>query len=242
MKASVAGQYKLPSMILLIGCIILTPNSLWLNQARSDKANSIAIKERPSASFFSFGHQEFASILIALQGLSSTVNAWSMASSPEANPELRERVNKKFDEFLTNLPFLAKESLGMREIFLFPASYLAFERNDIDRAIEVAQAGAKDPRLEVDLILSVAYLTHIFKGDFNSTAAAYERVLVHFPSSTWLKNVIAELRAGRDPLVRPGKDRTLACKMLNNAFPLARDRLIKRKICTEEIGNSKETQ
>ena len=121
----------------------------------------------PIQAVLSNGHNEFAWTIIAIQGLAQTVNTWSTLDNRNVDQRTKDIQLGKFDDSLSNLPDLANQALGMRELFLFPASVLAFEMNDIDRAVEVARMGAKDIRLEADLALSIAYLTHIFKGDLH---------------------------------------------------------------------------
>jgi len=65
----------------------------------------------------------------------------------------------------------------------------------------------------------------------------YDRVAVHFPTARWLHETSNQLRRGIDPSKRSGKDKTIFCKMLSNAFPLAKKRLVQRGLCTPfQIG------
>lgn len=188
----------------------------------------------PLQTFVSQGHQEFGWTLIALDGLASTVNAWNIFNSANQSESTRSLMLSKFEDFLDVTPELAKQSLGMRELFLFPTSFLAFEINDIDRAILVARAGAADTRIEADLSVAIAYLSHIFKGDLAQAAKDYERVYMHFPNAQWLKSTIDSLKSGVDPYQRAGRERSKTCIALAKAFPLAKKRLIERGVCTTE--------
>jgi hypothetical protein len=188
----------------------------------------------PIQAVISNGHNEFAWTIIGIQGLAQTVNVWSILHTPNVDQRIREVQLGKFDDSLANLPDLASQALGMRELFLFPASVLAFEMNDIDRAVEVARMGAKDIRLEADLALSIAYLTHIFKGDLQQAAKDYERVQLHYPNVSWLKETIASLKMGIDPFKRQGRSRSKICFMMSRAFPLSKQRLIERGVCNQD--------
>ncbi|MFZ9520258.1 MAG: hypothetical protein ACO3A4_07265 [Silvanigrellaceae bacterium] len=179
------------------------------------------------------GHLEFAWLVVAIQGLAETVNTWTTLDAKHIDIHTRTVQLAKFEDTLSVLPDLANQTLGMRELFLFPASVMAFELSDINRAIEIARLGAKDIRLEADLALSIAYLTHIFKGDLKQAASDYERVQLHYPNVSWLKETIALLKMGVDPFQRPGRSRGKICFMMTKAFPLSKNRLIERGICNK---------
>lgn len=232
-------KFKITATILLIAAGILSLTvSIVLNAPEKPQPRPIAnIQNFPLQAVVSMGHEEFAWTLVAIQSLAATINAWTLKNSSNIDPQEQKRVFAKFDEALIGLAPLAQVSLGMREVFTFPASLLAFEFNDIDRAINVARLGANDKRLEVDLILSVAFLTHIFKGDLKAAAEDYQRVSAQFPNATWLQDSVRLLKQGIDPSKRAGKDKTILCKMLANAFPLAKKKLVQRNLCTpKQIG------
>jgi hypothetical protein len=221
------------SLALVAGGILCLFASLHLQRAQTlHSGSNIQIQKFPIHATASFGHREFAWTLIAIESLAATVNAWNSRNNPNIDESRQARMQQKFDESLEGLAGIAEFSLGMREVFTFPASFLAFELNDLDRAIAVARAGAKDFRLEADLALSIAFLTHIFKGDLRAAADDYERVSVHFPEAVWLKETVNSLRQGIDPSKRAGKDKTILCKMLANAFPLAKKKLVQRNLCS----------
>ena len=227
------------SSVVLVGFGILSlMSSLALHSSDKQSAGRhTQFQNIPLHATSSMGHTEFAWTLVAIQSLAATVNAWNAHDSEAIDASEKARNIAKFEESLEILPALAEASLGMREVFTFPASFLAFELNKIDRAIEIARAGANDIRIEADLALSIAFLTHIFKGDLIRAADDYQRVAMHFPTATWLQDTIRMLRQGIDPSTRAGKDKTILCKMLANAFPLAKKKLVQRKLCSlQQIG------
>lgn len=181
-----------------------------------------------------FGHREFAWSLWGLNGLAATVNAWHADTAKELTAHQRKQIDDKLRAFVADIPEFAKESIGMREIFIFPASYYAFVRNDVDVALTIARAGADDPRLAADLVLTVAYLTHLFNGDLSAAAHAYEKVLEVFPNSQWLNKTISKLRSGVDPFLSDDESKQKNCKQLLIMFPLSKKRLIERKICPND--------
>lgn len=225
--------------VLMIGlgmCFLAASSFIYKPNGSEHKVNK-QIQNFPIHAITSFGHREFAWTLLAIEGLAATVNIWNTQNTPDLSKSEREKLLAKFEDSLNTLPGLAEESLGMREVFTLPASFLAFELNDIDKAISVARQGARDIRLEADLALSIAFLTHIFKGDLSKAADDYDRVAVNFPTAGWLRETSSQLRRGIDPSKRPGKDKTIFCKMLANAFPLAKKRLVQRGLCTpSQIG------
>lgn len=239
-----AGEQKLlwprlksvyPHSLLLTAGVTLIASALWL-ASRQDKRpaprGSLSRFAIPAA--LSFGHREFAWSLWALNGLAATVNAWHAETAVEQSAEQREQIEKKLSAFVLDIPEFAKESIGMREIFIFPASYFAFVKNEADVALDIARAGAGDPRLAADLVLTVAYLTHLFKGDLNAAAQAYEKVLEVFPNSQWLNKTISKLRRGVDPFLSDEESKRKNCKQLLIIFPLSKKRLVERKICPNE--------
>jgi len=239
-----AGEQKLlwprlksiyPHSLMLAAGVTLIASALWL-VSRQDKRpvtrGSLSNFAIPAA--LSFGHREFAWSLWALNGLAATVNAWHADTTTELSAQQREQINKKLRAFVADIPEFAKESIGMREIFIFPASYFAFVKNEADVALDIARAGAGDPRLAADLVLTVAYLTHLFNGDLNAAAHAYEKVLEVFPNSQWLNKTISKLRSGEDPFLSDEESKQKNCKQLLIMFPLSKKRLVERKICPNE--------
>jgi len=237
-----SAKYKLPAQILFAGLTFLLMAVYLQEKFPRLREHNAETQKFPIQFFVSNGHREYAWTVIALNGLASSVNAWTGFVDPETTLEQRTRLTDKFNDTLDALPGLAKESLGMREVFQFPSSILAFELNDIDRSIAVARIGAQDIRLEPNLALSIAYLSHVFGRDLQEVAKDYERVLVHFPNVSWLKDLIASLKMGVDPFKRSDRNRTAVCTMLSRAFPLAKKRLIEREICTKEFFGSNPAQ
>lgn len=208
-----------------------------LSDEKSRAVGFPLINEAPIAAVTSFGHNEFGWSLVALQGLSHTVNAWAAEESVAENSSKKSHLYAKFDDFLQALEPLANAQLGMREIFTFPASYLAFERNELTKALRVAELGLNDDRLSADLSLVVAYLKHLFHPDLNEVADAYENVLRIFPNAQWLSKTINALRNGIDPMTKSGKQ---TCRNLLLVFPKAEKKLIERNICNPRSeGDSK---
>jgi hypothetical protein len=240
-KIASAGDQKLlwqrlkllyPHSVMLVAGLTSISSALWL-VSRQDKRpvtrGSLSKFAIPAA--LAFGHREFAWSLWALNGLAATVNAWHADTAKELTIQQREQIEKRLNSFVADIPEFAKESIGMREIFIFPASYFAFVRNDVDVALAIARAGADDPRLAADLVLTVAYLTHLFNGDLSAAAHAYEKVLEVFPNSQWLNKTISKLRSGVDPFLSDDESKQKNCKQLLIMFPMSKKRLIERKIC-----------
>lgn len=221
------------TVLLVCGLMLLFVSVALQSKDKNPVVTNMEIQKFPIQTLVSNGHREFAWTIIAINTLAATVNAWNSKTQKGLEPEIQNQSLAKFEESLDAIPGLARESLGMLEVFMFPASFLAFEVNDIDRAIEVARAGSTDPRLQADLVLSVAYLSHIFKGNLNQAADDYELLLTQFPNATWIKETIVALRSGVDPFKREGRNRTIICNMLQRAFPLARKRLIERGVCNK---------
>lgn len=209
------------------GLVCLFAVSQLFNK-RLDAGNSPLFREAPVAAVASFGHSEFGWSLVALQGLAHTVNAWSAKESGLENSIEKSHLQAKFEDFLEAMEPLSEAQLGMREIFTFPASYLAFERNELKEALRVAELGLNDSRLSADLSLVVAYLKHLFHPDLNEIAKAYENVLRVFPNAQWLNKTISSLRSGIDPMTQSGQQ---TCKNLLLVFPRAEQKLIERKVC-----------
>ncbi|MEN9808493.1 MAG: hypothetical protein RLZZ488_60 [Pseudomonadota bacterium] len=237
-----SANQRLPAKILIAGFTFLFMAVYLQAKIPKVREQNAEAQKFPIPFLISNGHREFAWTIIALDGLASAVNAWTGLVDPATTREQRTRLLDKFNDTLDALPGLAKESLGMREVFQFPASILAFELNDIDRSIAVARIGAQDVRLEPDLALTIAYLSHVFGNDLREVAKDYERVQVHFPNVSWLNELIESLKMGKDPFKRSDRNRTAVCRMLTRAFPLATKRLIERDICTKEYFRSNQAQ
>lgn len=185
----------------------------------------------------SLGHREFAWSLWALNGLATVVNAWQSKEMGSLEAEKNKQLEAKLNSFIKDLPEFSKEQLGMREIFIFPASYFAFVVGDTRSALETAKLGLEDERLAADLSLLVAYLTHLLTDDLNATALAYEKVLATFPSATWLKQPIALLKSGVDPFFVNEERRAKSCKLLSELFPFSEKILTRKKICPADLTN-----
>lgn len=237
-----SAKFTLPAKILIAGFVFLLTAVHLQEKFPKVRKQNVEAQKFPIPFLISNGHREFAWTVIALNGLAAAVNAWTGLIDPATTLEQRTRLLDKFNDSLDALPGLAKEALGMREVFQFPASILAFELNDVDRSIAVARIGAQDVRLEPDVALSIAYLSHVFGKDLREVAKDYERVQVYFPNVSWLNDVISSLRQGIDPFKRSDRNRTAVCRMLSSAFPLAKKRLIEREICTKEFFGSNPAQ
>lgn len=186
-------------------------------------------KEAPFVATAALGHTEFGWTIAALQGLAYTINAWSSEDYEQIDAKKKDAVHQQFDHFYEQIDSLAAAQIGMREVFTYPASYLAFERNDLEKAVRIAELGAQDQRLTADLALVIAYLKHLFSDDLNQVADAYERVLEAYPQAEWLDKTIQQLRSGVDPMLRSDKDH---CRKLLIVFPKAKRRLVERGICS----------
>jgi hypothetical protein len=193
------------------------------------------IKKMPLVATASLGHSEFGWTMVALEGLAKTINAWSMEDAQHIDPRKKDLTLKQFDQFYENIDSLATAQIGMREVFTYPASYLAFDRNDLENALRISELGAQDNRLTADLALVIAYLKHLFATDLNEVANAYERVLLAYPQATWLKKTIEQLREGVDPMLRTDKNQ---CRKLLFIFPRAKRRLTERGICSDSNKDS----
>lgn len=236
------AKFTLPAKCMIAGLgFLLTSVYLQQKQPRIREQNAEAQKF-PIQTLVSNGHREFVWTVIAINGLAAAVNFWTALNDPTITQEQLNRLRDKFNESLDALPGLANEALGMREIFQFPASILAFDLNEIDRSIAVARIGAQDIRLEADLALTIAYLSHIFGQNLQEVAKDYERVQLHFPNVSWLKDLIASLKMGIDPYKRADRNRAAVCLMMSRAFPLAKKRLVERQICTNEIFGSSQAK
>jgi hypothetical protein len=221
-----------PHNVCLVVAILCIAASAFLSPSKQDQTaqrGSLAKIAVPAA--LSFGHREFAWLLWGLGGLSASVNAWDAASNPNIGSEQKTLTDARLRDFAQNLPEFAREQLGMREIFLFPASYLAFTTNDIDLALKIAREGINDPRIAPDLTLTLAYLIHLFKNDLQAAADAYQKLLELYPESTWLNKTISKLRAGVDPFLEDPAENRRSCNRLLTLFPLSRTKLIERGIC-----------
>lgn len=227
---------SIPTHLLLIamGLLCITLSTQLTPQKMIRKAERGNLQEFAVPAALSFGHREFAWSLWAMHGLSTIVAAWHSHDSSTITKDKQLDLERKLYSFLNTLPEFSKESLGMREIFIFPSSYLAFVKNDTDAALKTANLGIQDPRLVIDLTLTVAYLTHLFKNDLNEAARAYEKVLEVFPRSTYLQKTIGKLRAGIDPFLEDESQLEKNCQQLLRVFPFARAKLIERKICSPE--------
>lgn len=233
--SSSTRKLSIQSAALGLGILFLAAASVLQSFQPQRKYANNDPQNFPIHGLVSHGHHEFAWTIVAIQGLAATVNAWTTQSNSQKNPQVSKLMLEKFEESLETLPTLAKQSLGMREIFLFPVSFLAFELNDIERAVKVARYGAEDPRIEADLATTIAYLNYIFTADLQQAAQDFERLYVTFPSVAWLERIVTSLKAGVDPFAKPGRDRSRMCRMLVRAFPLARSKLIQRGTCAETM-------
>jgi hypothetical protein len=203
--------------------------STCMSESKTTGSERGRLEKNVVTAALSFGHREFAWTLLALEGLASTVNLWHAENSTNTDKATQIQMERRFYSFIKTLPEFAKEKIGMHEIFLFPSSYLAFVRNDIDNAVDVARAGSTDARLRANLVLTVAYLTHIFKDDLNSIADEYEKVAAEYPQATWLRKTINKLRSGQDPFLEEKTSKN--CERFLNIFPFSKAQLIKRGIC-----------
>ncbi|MBM3381554.1 MAG: hypothetical protein FJY29_03840 [Betaproteobacteria bacterium] len=219
------------AVVCITAALRLSPDPSHISPQRGN-LKKIAV---PAA--LSFGHREFAWLLWGLGGLSAAVNAWDASTNPNTPPEQTIRTGEKLREFAQNLPEFAREQLGMREIFIFPASYFAFSTNEIELALEIAQQGIEDPRIKPDLTLTAAYLIHLFKNDPQAAADAYQKLLEVFPQSTWLNKTISKLREGKDPFLEDPANMKNNCKRLLTLFPLSKSKLIERGICPADKLN-----
>lgn len=225
------------AVVTCLGFISILLASHWLTIQNKKTSRSDLAKEFPILALASMGHTEFGWSVAALEGLAQTVNAWTSDEASHLDSQKKEQIREKFYQFYEHIEALAAVQLGMRELFTYPASYLAFERNDIQNALRIAELGAQDDRLTPDLALVIAYLKHLFHPDLSEVADAYERVLLAYPQAQWLQKTIADLRRGVDPLLRPKQDQ---CQKLLFVFPKAQKKLVERKICKERNEDSKQ--
>jgi hypothetical protein len=230
---------NLSTFLLLFGLCLTGLTVVLQGPAKAVQKNSF-LQSFPLQSVIASGHHEIAWTLVAIGGLTATVNAWSAYDDPVISKDQLQLQRARFEESVSHLSVLAPQSTGMVEVFLFPTSFLAFGLNDIDQAIQIARLGASDVRIEPQLALAVAYLSHLFKGDLAQAVKDYERLAFHFPTVLWLQDIIKSLKNGIDPFNRPGRDRKNICRSLQSAFPLARKTLIERGICRDSIHSNGE--
>lgn len=225
------------AMVTSLGFISILLASQWFAVKHEQTPQLQLAKEFPTLALASMGHTEFGWSVAALEVLAHTVNAWISDEDSNLDSQKKEQIRERFYQFYEHIDALAAVQLGMRELFTYPASYLAFERNDIESALRIAELGAQDDRLTPDLALVIAYLKHLFHPDLSEVADAYERVLLAYPQAKWLQKTIADLRRGDDPLLRPNQDQ---CQKLLFIFPKAQKKLVERKICKERNEDSKQ--
>ncbi|MEY2988190.1 MAG: hypothetical protein RJB13_1711, partial [Pseudomonadota bacterium] len=179
--------------LTFLGLLLLFASSQVPSRQKKHENQIKLFKNLPLIATASMGHTEFGWIVAALEGLAKTINAWSAEDSTVLNPSKKELALKQFYHFYEHIDALAEAQIGMREVFTYPASYLAFEKNDLENALRIAELGAQDERLKPDLALVIAYLKHLFLTDLNSVADAYERVLEAYPQALWLNETIQKL-------------------------------------------------
>lgn len=206
---------------------ILASNHLSILWKQPNR-HAALFEEAPLVATASLGHTEFGWTMAALQGLTYTINAWSSEDSNRIDSKKKDVLRQQFYQFFDHIDSLAAAQIGMREVFTYPASYLAFELNDLENAVRIAELGAQDPRLTPDLAMVVAYLKHLFLSDLEQVADAYERVLQAYPQAVWLNKTIQQLRDGDDPMLKSDRDQ---CQKLLFVFPKAERRLTERGIC-----------
>lgn len=225
-------KLKLAALFALGLFCIFTSNTRTSDKAKQTHHTPL-FRAAPVVAVSALGHSEFGWSIVALQGLAQTLNAWNSDESELLDANKKELIRNQFYQFYENINSLAAVQLGMREIFTYPASYLAFEKNDLENAVRIAELGAQDTRLAPDLALVVAYLKHLFLTNLNEVADAYERVLSLYPQAVWMNKTIEQLRRGVDPMLRTDKDQ---CQKLLFVFPKAKKRLVERGICRETHG------
>ena len=158
-----------------------------------------------------FGHREFSDLLLALNVLSNTVD---MIATPNSEP-----IARRFEQSLLDLQFLARLQLGMNEIFLFPANFMLFEKNNPQAALSILDLGLIDPRATPQMPLMAGFVAHVFLRD-TQKAAGYYKILSQKPKvPAWVGELSAKLQLGLDPFTTDFRMANNLCSLVKNVFP-----------------------
>lgn len=158
-----------------------------------------------------FGHREFSDLLSALDILANTVELISLPTT--------ERAQLRFEKSLSDLKLISRYRLGMNEIFLFPANYLLFNKNDASAALSVLDLGVDDPRATPQMPLMAGFIAHVFLRDTKKAAKYYENLSKKPNVPAWVGELSAKLEMGNDPLVTDFRLAKKLCILVKKVFP-----------------------
>lgn len=212
--------------MLAVGTALVLGAALGLTTAHE---TARAIKEPMSMTEYAklrrnymFGHREMSDLADGMAVVATSVDIFANRDLRSAADIRGTKLHKRFLDSLDTVKFLSRFSLGMDEIYFFPAMYLLFEEGNADAALATIDLGVADRRTQARVPLLAAYTAHVFMRNPRKAGEYYLEIPRRFPDAPpWVAELGQKLVSGQDPIDTNPQIRKQLLDTVKRAFPEA---------------------
>jgi hypothetical protein len=199
---------------------------------RNSKQN-IALKDHlgQRRSYF-FGHKEISDLMTGLNIISVSVDAFRQPLDADSRENVAAR---RFEDAMKDVEFLSKVSLGMVEVYSFPATHLLFDNEEPLRALKIVRLGMKDIHADARILMLGGFISLFFLRDVPQASEFFSTLIQKEGSPPWLIQLSTRLKAGKDPFREDPESEKILKKVMEKSFPRAKQ-FFERNKETQELS------
>lgn len=169
------------------------------------------------------GHREMADLMDGMAVVATTIDLFSNRNSKSAKEIAGTKLHQRFLDSLNTVRDLSKYSLGMDEIYFFPAMYLLFEDIEAEQAISIIDLGVQDQQTQARIPLLGAYIAHVFLRNPIQAGRYYLEIPKRYKDTPeWVTQLGERLARGDDPIDTNVEVRQKLLETMKTAFPEAK--------------------